>query len=152
MSLKENRTVVNISNETESEISIRLERVIRDSSLKVYEGTYVYEEFPIEEFKSRVNENALAIVRDGQVWSQLIELKNYTSESFAVWRFHFPKGADNSGFVGWLATRLKVLFGTGVFVVCGQNSEDGGIFDYWGCPIELKEQVFRELRLLINPQ
>jgi Family of unknown function (DUF6196) len=143
--------LVNISKETESEMSTRLERIIRDSRLTVYTGNYVFEEFPIDEFKCRVNENALAIVRDDQVWSQLIESQNPASENFAMWRFHFPIGADNSGFVGWLATHLKVLFGTGVFVVCGQNSNDGGIFDYWGCPLELKEQIFGELRRLVNP-
>ena len=143
---------MNISLETETEISLRLKRVILESRLTVYQDEYVFEEFPINKFKSRVNENALAIVRDDQVWSQLIKIQNPKSEAFAVWRFHFPVDADNSGFVGWLATHLKVLFGTGVFVVCGQNSNDGGIFDYWGCPIELKEQVFSELRRLMNPQ
>lgn len=73
-----------------------------------------------------------------------------TAELFAVWRFHFPAGADNSGFVGWLASHLKTLFGTGVFVVCGQNSADGGIFDYWGCPWALRDQVFAELDRLTS--
>lgn len=143
--------MVNISHETESEISIRLEQIIRDSRLKVYKGYYFFEEFPIAKFKYRVNENALAIVRDDQVWSQLIESQNPKSDNFALWRFHFPIGSDNSGFVGWLATHLKALFGTGVFVVCGQNSNDGGIFDYWGCPFEIKEQVFDELKRLVKP-
>ena len=44
--------------------------------------------------------------------------------------FHFPAGVDNSGFVGWLASHLKVVLGTGVLVVCGFNSQRGGVFDY----------------------
>ncbi len=76
------------------------------------------------------------------------KLKIY-SGPFAIWRFHFPQGADNSGFVGWLATHLKTRIGTGVFVICGQNSNDGGIFDYWGCPWELRDSVLSEVRALV---
>lgn len=60
-----------------------------------------------------------------------------------------PPNADNSGFVGWLATHLKTQLGTGVFVVCGSNHERGGIYDYWGCPADLLDQatqVIDELR------
>ena len=32
-------------------------------------------------------------------------------------------------------------FGSGVFVVCGQNTNKGGIFDYWGCPMEIETKV-----------
>ncbi len=55
--------------------------------------------------------------------------------------FHFPDGLDNSGFVGWLATHLKETLGTSVFVICGQNSDRGGIFDYWACPLNLGDEV-----------
>ena len=82
------------------------------------------------------------------MWSQLAPCGPDAPELFALWRFHFPAGADNSGFVGWLATHMKECFGTGVFVVCGQNSGDGGIFDYWGCPWELREDVVAEVREL----
>ena len=50
----------------------------------------------------------------------------------------FPEGVDNSGFVGWVATHLKRHLGTGVFVICGQNSRRGGIFDYWGIPLQMR--------------
>ncbi|MBA3339895.1 MAG: hypothetical protein H0T54_09185, partial [Geodermatophilaceae bacterium] len=64
--------------------------------------------------------------------------------------FHFPYGLDNSGFVGWLGSVLKHELGTGVFVVCGQNSRRGGIYDYWGCPAQLRHEaarVIEELRV-----
>jgi hypothetical protein len=67
-----------------------------------------------------------------------------------LFRFHFPEGADNSGFVGWLATRLKLRFGTGVFVTCGQHRRDGGIFDYWGVPALLAAEVIREIERLVK--
>ena len=70
-------------------------------------------------------------------------------ERFALFSFHFPAGLDNSGFVGWLASELKRRLGTGVVVICGQNSERGGIHDHWGYPARLRAkatQVLDELR------
>jgi len=32
-----------------------------------------------------------------------------------------------------------------VMVICGQNSDRGGIFDYWGAPLSMAEQVKEEL-------
>jgi len=45
-----------------------------------------------------------------------------------------------------MASRLKQRFGTGVFVTCGQNRGDGGIFDYWGVPAALAGEVLQEVR------
>ena len=66
----------------------------------------------------------------------------------AVFSFHFRSGLDNSGFVGWLASALKQQLGTGVFVVCGQNSRRGGIYDYWDCPAQLRDDAARVIRQL----
>jgi Family of unknown function (DUF6196) len=141
--------MVDVSHETPEQTNVRLEQVIKKSKLKIYTEAYAFEEFPITEFSVRVRPDALALVRDDAVWSQLIQ-DNSATEPFAIWRFHFPLGADNSGFVGWLATRLKQRFGTGVFVVCGQNSQDGGIFDYWGCPWHLRKEVQDEILNLVS--
>jgi hypothetical protein len=141
--------LVNISHEGPQEIERRLRRVIQETRLTVYDEAYAFEEFPIAAFKEHADVAALALVRDDEVWSQLVKASADSAEPFAIWRFHFPNGADNSGFVGWLATHLKTRFGTGVFVVCGQNSGDGGIFDYWGCPWELRETVLGEVKSLV---
>ena len=61
-------------------------------------------------------------MRDDKVWSQLVPCADQERELYTVFRFHFPNGLDNSGFVGWLASHLKARLGTGVFVICGQNS------------------------------
>ena len=145
--------MVNISHESASEVTERLERVIQQTRLVVYDDAYVFEEFPLDAFHERADPNALALVRDDQVWSQLTRQNNPApdDEPFAIWRFHFPAGVDNSGFVGWLAMRLKEQFGTGVFVVCGQNSADGGIFDYWGCPLELRDDIIGAVESLVRP-
>ena len=142
--------MVNISQETGQETEARLCRVIQQCRLTVYDSAYAYEEFPLAEFGIRANAEALALVRDDSVWSQLVSVDKNVAEPFALWRFHFPAGADNSGFVGWLATHLKSKFGTGVFVICGQNSKDGGIFDYWGCPLSLGDDVIAEIKALVS--
>jgi hypothetical protein len=65
-----------------------------------------------------------------------------------VFGFHFVAGLDNSGFVGWLASHLKARLGTGVLVICGQNSNRGGIFDDWGVPWAAGEAAVAEIETL----
>jgi hypothetical protein len=144
--------MVDISHETSEKTNMRLERVIQQSRLTVYDAPYAFEEFPLAALTAKLKPEALALVRDDVVWSQLVTSDDPKMERFALWRFHFPAGADNSGFVGWMASRLKFKFGTGVFVVCGQNSGDGGIFDYWGCPWSLRAEVIGEIKALVKPQ
>lgn len=72
--------------------------------------------------------------------AELLVLKStYVFEEFPV-----------QGFVGWLASHLKQRLGTGVFVVCGQNSTRGGIFDYWGSPYELGCDFVKEVEYLMD--
>ena len=71
-----------------------------------------------------------------------------SKELFTIFSFHFNNGEDNSGFVGWFASYLKQKLGTGVFVTYGQNSNRGGIFDYWGCPSELGRKAIEEVQFL----
>ena len=135
-----------ISHETAEQTAQRLLRVIARAEFKVYEGAFAFEEFAAEDFPARAKPEALALIRDERVWSQLVPARGPAGEVFQVFSFHFPEGVDNSGFVGWLASHLKRSVGTGVFVVCGQNGARGGIFDYWGCPAEVAGEVLKELR------
>lgn len=96
------------------------------------------------------NKNSLCLVRDEEVWSQLVPSTDNSKELFIIFSFHFNDCQDNSGFIGWLANHLKAKLGTGLFVTCGQNTSRGGIFDYWGCPIILKEKVIFEVKKLIE--
>lgn len=138
-----------ISNETAEQIESRLLKVIAEAELEMFDMSYVFEEFPLQDFPADFSGDALAYVRDKEVWSRLVPSEDKTKELFALVGFHFKPGFDNSGFVGWLATHLKHSLGTGVFVVCGQNSNKGGIFDYWGCPFELRHAFFNEVQFLI---
>ncbi|MFM0504052.1 DUF6196 family protein [Paraburkholderia caffeinilytica] len=142
--------MVDISHETVEQTEHRLQRVITEARLRIYPGAYTFVEFPLDQFPGAVRADALALVRDDNVWSQLVPSHGAQKELFGIFRFHFPAGADNSGFVGWLATHLKNRFGTGVFVTCGQNHADGGIFDYWGVPEALAEEVFEEIKRLVH--
>ncbi len=105
----------------------------------VLPGDYTFAEFPVAEFPAHLASlagGALALVRDEAVWSALLPASTQTraEDRYAVVCFHFAAGIPNSGFVGWLATEFKRELGTGVFVVCGHNAADGGVFDYWGIP------------------
>ena len=142
--------MVSISKETELQAELRLREVIRAATLQIYDGAYAVDEFPLARFGENADPSALALVRDDQVWSQLRPASPRDRERFAVWRFHFPPDVDNSGFVGWLASALKAKFGTGVFVTCGSNSSHGGIFDYWGVPVDLAGPVIQEIKGLIR--
>jgi hypothetical protein len=135
-----------ISTETLEQTESRLKKVIQTSDLKIYDKEYYFKEVPIDKFQ--FEEHALAIVRDEEVWSFLIPSESSETENFKVFSFHFEEGLDNSGFVGWLASKIKMELGTGVFVVCGQNTNKGGIFDYWGCPASIADEVIKLVRQL----
>jgi hypothetical protein len=135
-----------VSCETPEQTTSRLQRVLARAELRVFEAAYAFSEYPVSELPASAAVSALALVRDEQVWSALVPAELSHQERFSIFSFHFPEGVDNSGFVGWLATELKQRLGTGVFVVCGQNTGRGGIFDYWGVPLAVGEQAFSEIR------
>lgn len=141
--------MVDISIETSEQSERRLSDVIKSASLTKFDGVFAFEEFPSEELATRLNKKALALVRDGTQWSQLVRVAADAPETFTVFQFHFKQGLDNSGFVGWLASLLKQRFGTGVLVICGQNSSAGGIHDYWACPAILGTSVLETVDALM---
>ena len=117
--------------------------------LEVLPGIYSFVERPVSE-PLEVREEAVAIVRDDTVWSQLVPAPPEATERFDLWSFHFPPDVDNSGFVGWMCTHIKLRFGSGVIVICGYNSKDGGVFDYYGCPAGLGAEVLAFIRQLAD--
>lgn len=136
--------MVDISLETPEQTDARLRRLMPRTTLKTFERPYGFVEFGLDGFPAQVSPEALAIVRNERCWSQLVPVMG-GGEQFQIFSFHFPDGEDNSGFVGWLASHLKNKFGTGVFVICGQDSQHGGIYDYWGCPVSLADEISAEL-------
>jgi len=137
-----------VSRESPDATEARLRLVLAQADLKTFDGLYAFKEWPLSEAPGVFGTpGALAFVRDEDKWSALVP-SDGTGERFGLFSFHFKPGLDNSGFVGWLATRLKERCGTGVFVVCGHNSARGGVFDYWGYPVEVRDEVLAALREL----
>ncbi len=136
--------MVNISHESADETERRLRRVIAAAELIAYDGEWSFFEAPLPE-PPALTTDLLAVVRDTDRWSWLAPAGPDGGERFALFSFHFPPEMDNSGFVGWLATELKRRLGTGVVVICGRNSDRGGIYDYWGCPAQLQAEAAQAL-------
>jgi hypothetical protein len=111
--------MVDISRETPLQIETRLRSVIKRAKVQIFSELYQFEEFPSADFGDRFDARALALVRDGELWSQLVPFQDGGGEAFGLFGFHFPPDDDNSGFVGWLASRLKARFGSGVIVIWG---------------------------------
>lgn len=132
--------MVSVSIETPEETDRRLRRVIAAAQLVELDGAWSFQESDIDD-PPALSTEMVAVVRDEDRWSWLAPATPRSSEQFVLFSFHFLPDQDNSGFVGWLASELKRRLGTGVFVVCGQNSARGGIHDYWGCPVDLRDQA-----------
>jgi hypothetical protein len=139
---------MHVSQETREQTDSRLKRVLAESEFVIYEHPYAFVEVDAARFPVKLAPAALAFVRDQDVWSVLVPSSSPEQEQFLIFGFHFTPGLDNSGFVGWLATQLKAKLGTGVLVICGQNSQRGGIFDYWGVPWSVSAQVIAEMQRL----
>ena len=142
---------MHVSPEPDAQIEARLLTVIALADFLSYDGAFGFVESSVRGIAPEIRPDAVAVVRDDDVWSQLVPIDRDaagTAEQCALFRFHFPPGIDNSGFVGWLATRLKRELGTGVFVICGMNSRRGGIYDYWGCPVPLRDDARRLIESL----
>ncbi|MGC0416443.1 DUF6196 family protein [Embleya sp. AB8] len=134
--------MVDVSMETQEQVERRLRGVLDRAAFVVHDGEWCFRETPLSDPPTlSADADLLAVVRDEDSWSALVPFDAASVpaevERFGVFSFHFPAEVDNSGFVGWLATHLKLRLGTGVFVVCGSNRARGGIYDYWGCPTHL---------------
>lgn len=99
-----------------------------------------------------IPDDALAAVRDVDGWCALVRSNRDDRELFCLTSIVFPIGVDNSGFVGWLASTIKRELGGGVFIVCGDNPRRGGIFDYWGYPAEIADEVRALVDRLCGPE
>jgi Family of unknown function (DUF6196) len=139
---------MDVTPETSEQTQARLLRVMAHARMDVLTQSYTYVEHPVEQFPAHLAGGALAFVRDETVWSALVSVLPTTpaSDSYTIVAFHFAPDIPNSGFVGWLASEFKRQLGTGVFVVCGQNSADGGVFDYWGIPLSVATQALQMLK------
>jgi len=143
--------MIHVRSETVAETDTRLRQVLAAASVEALPTPYAYREIDGPITAGQTGE-VLAIVWDGEQVSALMQADHTDrAEILGVSKISFPRRIDNSGFVGWLATQLKSTLGTGVFVVCGYNSERGGIFDYWGFPWHLRGEVAATINGLKRP-
>ncbi|WP_289501123.1 DUF6196 family protein [Gloeocapsopsis sp. IPPAS B-1203] len=76
--------MVQISRETYEQTEQRLLMVLAQSDFKIHERSYSFEEFPSAEFSIKAKQDALAIIRDNEVWSQHIYSGAASKELFKV--------------------------------------------------------------------
>ncbi len=141
--------VLHISKEGPEVTRKRLLRAISIAGFKMFPGAIVFEEFRLS-LLGKIKDKALALVRDEETWSQLGPSTDKGKELVRIVSFYFDGHRDNCGFVGWLASLLKRILGTGVFGICGQKRNRGGIFDYWGCPFSVEDSFISEIQSLIE--
>jgi diadenosine tetraphosphate (Ap4A) HIT family hydrolase len=141
--------------ETPAQTAARLLEVIARAGVEVLPGLYAFA--ALDAGPAAVRKDALACVRDGDVWSQLVPVEDpATPMAFRVFGFHFDPALDATGFVGWLHSHLARATGVGHIVVCGRSARGaadhvrGGIFDYWGCPAGGAERVLAEVGALVE--
>ena len=75
---------------------------------------------------SQPRDEALACVRDDDVWSELVPVGEPAPPmTFRIYAFHFDPAYDATGFVGWLHAHLARATGAGHIVVCGRSAGAG---------------------------
>lgn len=146
-----------MSPETPEQAAARLLQVIANAEYEVLPGLYVFEAMP--KGLAQARSEALACVRDGEFWSQLIPspAPGAVKDVFKIFTFRFSPQFDATGFVGWLHSHLATTTGAASIVICGKDRRRGGfahgrgnIFDYWGCPAGHAGEVLAEVRSLIE--
>lgn len=146
-----------MSSETPEQAESRLLKVIANAEHTVLPGFYAFEAMPNGLAQTR--SDALACVRDGEFWSQLVPVSHpgTIKDLFKIFQFRFNPEFDATGFVGWLHSRLARTTGAASIVICGKDRRGGGfghgrgnIFDYWGCPSDLVGAVLAEVESLIE--
>ena len=146
-----------MSSETPEQAAARLLRVIANADYEVLPGFYAFEAIPKGLAQARAE--ALACVRDGDCWSQLVPSPaiGAAKDLFKIFTFRFSPRFDATGFVGWLHSHLAGATGAASIVICGKDRRSGevghgrgNIFDYWGCPADHAAEVLAEIQSLIE--
>ena len=129
-----------MGDETGNATQARLLEVLGHADFEVLLGLYAFRPLVAG---AKPSDEALACVRDGETWSELVPAEGTSAPArLRIFAFHFDPAHDATGFVGWLHSHLTRSTGTGHIVV------GGGAFDYWGCPAEAADAVLAEVERL----
>ena len=129
--------MVSISHERRVESERRLRAVLRSAEHVHLDGAWCFRRLA----GATPPAEALATVKDVDGWCALMPATEESGERFGVTLTTFASEIENSGYVGWIATLIRERLGSGVFVICGDNPQRGGIFDYLGYPLEVADAV-----------
>ena len=114
----------------------RLLRVIGQADFQVLPGLYAFRPLIAG---AKPSDEALACVRDGESWSELVPDEDAAGPTaLRVFAFHLDPAHDAAGFVGWLHSHLARSTGTSPIVVG----------DSWACPAEAAGPVLAEVERL----
>src|SRR5207244_427444 len=93
-----------MGDETGNATQARLLEVLGHADFEVLPGLYAF--VPIDG-GAKQRDDALACVRDGSVWSELVPVEAPVGPmTFRIFAFHFDSAHDAAGFVGWLHAHL----------------------------------------------
>lgn len=137
-----------VSRETPEATAKRLASVLARSTVTWFPEPYRFEELPSGSQRG-IDDPAVAWLRNGTTCSRLVRTNPHAvDQPYGLIQIRFPEGVDNSGFVGWFVSHLKRALGIGVFIICGYDQKEGGIYDDTGFPWNVAESVRRELEAL----
>jgi hypothetical protein len=141
--------MVFVSQELPAQTEARLRGVFQRSRFDWLPGRWTFREGDLP-----AETASLARIRDHEKLSALSpdSPEHSGGDRFAVFRVVLPAGEDDSGFVGWLSSRIKARTGSGVFVICGHDRERGGVFDYYGVPVVAADDVRRVIEPDRSPE
>jgi hypothetical protein len=87
---------MHISQESPEQTEKRLRSVLAEAEFELQAGEYAFVECVASEFPMHLTSDALAFVKDAQVWSALTKSSDARAERFLVFSFHFHEGQDGN--------------------------------------------------------
>ena len=141
------QSVLGLDVETPSRTEARLRDALRSAEIRLLEPAYAWT--LVEDFPSQVSDEAVALAKDEDGWSQLVPAPGArVAEGWALIRFRFGDGSNIDGLTDWLAAFLRRRVTPRLMIASGLSQRTGRLYLYWGVPPALREQVMREIDIL----
>ncbi len=125
---------MHIQTESPAATDTRLSRVLRDSDVHSLPGEWRFAEFAHADFATSLHPEALALIRDGNRWRQLVPADLATVERLTLLVHPLRARHRHSGFVGWLATLISSTPAAASSSSAARTPSVAARFDYWCAP------------------